>query len=93
MTVELGELIAAGGALAGGMIWICKVFTNPLKETLTMVNSTLIELDKTIQGGARTPPRPGKGRAVYQRYNEREHAAYRRYRRAYREDNGGVNEE
>lgn len=50
LTVELGELIAAGGALAGGMIWMCKVFTNPLKETLTMVNSTLIELDKTIQG-------------------------------------------
>lgn len=50
MTVEVGEFIVVGSALAGGMIWICKAFTAPLKETLLKVNDTLAELDKTIQG-------------------------------------------
>ena len=50
MTVEAGEFIVVGSALAGGMIWICKAFTAPLKETLLKVNDTLAELDKTIQG-------------------------------------------
>jgi len=47
-TEVVGGVIAIGGALAGGVVWICKSMVLPLKETLEKLIHSIDKLEQSL---------------------------------------------
>ncbi|MCI1750943.1 MAG: hypothetical protein LKI17_06435 [Megasphaera cerevisiae] len=49
MTIDLGEALAVGAVVCGGVIWVCRSLIAPLKEILERIGASLDELNETIK--------------------------------------------
>ena len=47
-TEVVGGVIAIGGALVGGVVWICKSMVLPLKETLEKLIHSIDKLEQSL---------------------------------------------
>lgn len=47
-TADLVQILTVGATLSGGVIWVCRSMTAPLKESLDRLNKTIDRIEQTI---------------------------------------------
>ena len=51
---DLLQIITIGATLSGGVIWVCRSMTAPLKDTLDRINKTIDRIEQTLMDEQRS---------------------------------------
>ncbi len=52
--VDLIQILTIGGILSGGVIWVCRSMTAPLKESLDRLNKAIDRIEQTMMDEQRS---------------------------------------